>query len=170
MSSATEDQQHLVFSVPPSWEKLDDETGRLVYASPQGEIHFQVERSADAKSLWRITSRIRRTYEEAHTGLEVKQERFGNRWQNVRTWEIDFEYSDDGQRYRQRQLFLDFGATKQIFTFRTRAERFSSLVAHFESITANLTLTKTTSDTPAKKTPAEKQDESLDAWRELPEG
>ncbi len=52
VSSATEDQQHLVFSVPASWKKLDDETERLVYASPQGEIRFQAEQSADAKSLW----------------------------------------------------------------------------------------------------------------------
>ena len=130
--------QQLVFSIPTSWKNVENATGRRVYSSARGESRFQVEESAEVQSLWRITAKIRRTFGTTHSGFRVKQERFGNRWQNICTWEIDFEYVEGEHRYRERHLVLDFGATKHIFSCRTRAERFANLIGHFDGITSGL--------------------------------
>ena len=138
--SSKSDRQRLVFSVPDTWKQVDDEDGALTFlASPEG-LRFRVEESAQAQSLWKITARLRRTFKASLSGFEVKQERFGNRWVDTRTWEIDFEFDEEGARYRERRLYLDFGDAKRVFVFRTRASSFLALVGHFERITSGLVL------------------------------
>ncbi len=155
VSSEKAGEQQLSFRIPENWTKVDDESGALTYVDSQGVIRFRVEESAEAQSLWKITARLRRSHKAALARFEMKQERFGNRWTDVRTWEIDFEYSEGEERYRERRLYLDFGATKRVFTFRTPANSFSGLIGHFESITSGLALLDATT-TPVELNPSPK--------------
>jgi len=172
VASVKAGEQELSFRVPDAWKKIDDESGLLTYVDPQGEILFRVEESAEAQSLWQITARIRRSHKGAFAGFDVKQERFGNRWGEIRSWEIEFEYTEGEERYRERRLHLDFGATKQVFIFRARANRFSELIGHFEGITSGMALLDATTapaepdpspnDTPATDVPLEELERSLE--------
>ncbi len=172
VTSAKAGEQQLSFRVPEKWEKVDDESGALTYVDPRGEIRFRVEESAEAHSLWKVTARLRRSHKAALAGFDVKQERFGNRWTEIRTWEIDFEYSEGEERYRERRLHLDFGATKRVFIFRTRANSFSGLIGHFERITSGMALLDATTapvepdpspeDIPATDVPLEALERALE--------
>ncbi len=148
-------ERQLSFRVPEKWEKVDDASGTLMYVDPQGEIRFRVEESAETQSLWRVTARLRRSHKMALAGFDVKQERFGNRWTEIRTWEIDFEYSEGEERYRERRLHLDFGATKRVFIFRTRANSFSGLIGQFAGLTSGMELLDATT-APVEPDPSSK--------------
>lgn len=145
----------LSLSVPETWKRVDAGTGALTYVDPDGEIRFRVEELTEAQSLWKVTAKIRRSYQDTLSGFEVKQERFGNRWTRIRTWEIDFEHNEGEQRYRERRLYLDFDDIKRVFIFRTRASSFAALVGHFERITSCMTLADSTSEPAEGRAPGE---------------
>lgn len=168
--SAKAGEWRLSFSVPEDWKKVEDESRALTYVDSREEMRFGVEELTGAQSLWKITARIRRSCKADLTGFDVKQERFGNRWTEVRTWVIDFEYSEGKERYRERRLYLDFGTSKRIFVFRTRASSFPEMIGHFETITSGMALENSPNapvkpDTPPKN--ADPNDKSVEEIEQL---
>ena len=131
-------------SLPPDWsasKEEDSPNGKIQnWTDPDGEVRFAIETSETSQSLWALTTRLRRGQREGRSGFRVRSERFGNRWNNTRTWEFEFEYGDPTDRVRERRLYLDFGFAKTTLSFTASADRFAALSDRFDSIEAGLAL------------------------------
>ncbi len=131
--------RQLRLAVPKSWRKESETEEKTAFHEKATDIRFCVEKLTTAQSLWSLTSRQKAELKQ-RSRMRLHGERFGNVWQNVQTWEIDFEYALDGTVVRERKLFLEFGAAKQVLTLSAPPKEFTAASESFRRLVASMSM------------------------------
>ena len=128
----------LIVRVPLTWKEVQRSPDEFEFAFPKKQMSLKVVNRADAKSIWNSFTHVKSQYAKAKKEFVVKGERFGDFWEKVRIWEIDFVHRASGKKFRERHLYLDFGANKTILQLRSTNKRFEANSSIFSSIVGGL--------------------------------
>lgn len=136
--AASGKRRTLIVRVPSTWEEVQRSPDEFEFAFPKKQMSLRVINRADAKSIWDSFTHVKSQYAKVKKEFVVKGERFGNFWEKVRIWEIDFVHRASGKKFRERHLYLDFGANKTILQLRSIDKLFEANSLSFSSIIGGL--------------------------------
>jgi hypothetical protein len=126
------------FQVPDAWAEKKLEGRDLALTDPTQSLLFGVTTVSDPHSLWNFTRAIKRDYQRLYRGFAVEREKF-SATASLQSWEVEFRYQKDDEKFREVHLMLDFGDTKRIFSFTAAAARFEELFPRFRNIIGSFT-------------------------------